>query len=140
MEELDNFLKYAAVFLGNIGNYFGHGDQKFVPNVSVSFLRRLAAASEKTETLFKTFENAIVGTLPGSLGYPSNTAQIAYYIGEQHMSKEEHSNLQRVLEADHIEPENTRIRKVTSAQGTSYDILVASTEHDQTANSLALAQ
>lgn len=46
------FLEYAATFLSNFGNYYGSGDQKFVPGLPQDSLKALSTSSEKAENLF----------------------------------------------------------------------------------------
>ncbi|KAM7186319.1 Peptidase family M49 domain containing protein [Rhypophila sp. PSN 637] len=67
---LHRFLTYAATFPSNVGNYYGHGDQKFVPDVSNEFLKKLASTTARASELYE------------HLGYPSSTTQSSYYLGE----------------------------------------------------------
>ncbi|KAB8075665.1 hypothetical protein BDV29DRAFT_155462 [Aspergillus leporis] len=47
-------LDYAAMFLSNMGNYYGSGDQKFTPAISKDKLAVLAAsASSSAATLWE---------------------------------------------------------------------------------------
>ncbi|KAL4962600.1 uncharacterized protein BDV14DRAFT_202599 [Aspergillus stella-maris] len=43
--DLQLFLEYAATFLSNIGNYYGSGDQKFIPAIAEQKLEKLAACA-----------------------------------------------------------------------------------------------
>ncbi|KAJ5338972.1 hypothetical protein N7452_005700 [Penicillium brevicompactum] len=43
--EVQLFLDYAAVFLSNLGNYYGSGDQKFIPAIAKDKLGTLAASA-----------------------------------------------------------------------------------------------
>lgn len=104
------------------------GDQKFVPDLSPDTLRKLAqvspAASAQLETVFRPM-------LEGPsfvVGYPSDSAQSAYYPGENKVTKEEISRLSKFMQEKRIEPENTRIRKVTEDGLIVFKILQASTD------------
>ena len=45
-QQVDAFFVYCSGFLGNMGNYKGFGDSKFVPNLSVEAMDTLVKASE----------------------------------------------------------------------------------------------
>lgn len=66
---------------------------------------------------------------PFGLGYPSDTAQSAYYLGETTITQEEISAVSRALENHGIFPENTRIQKVSSHKTHTFEVLRASVEH-----------
>ncbi|KAI1351962.1 peptidase family M49-domain-containing protein [Xylaria sp. FL0043] len=100
-EDIRGFFTYAATFLSNIGNYFGSGDQKFVPAVDASVLQKLAARSTRLSELCEGIASAIYAIPPFSLG---------------------------TLEHNSIFPENTRIRK--AGDGTDFDVAIASVESD----------
>lgn len=142
------FLDYAAVFLGNIGNYFvsdsrstfcrslidvvlqGQGDQKFIPDVSTTALRKLSQCSETAACLYDKIEQPILANLPLVLGFPSDVAQSAYYPGELRMSQEEISMVSDILATLTIHPENTRLRKSVVGDRVQYDVLQSSVEED----------
>ncbi|ELR06233.1 hypothetical protein GMDG_02028 [Pseudogymnoascus destructans 20631-21] len=122
------FLRYAATFLSNIGNYYGSGDQKFIPDFSSPEpLKTLASRSPRLQELYDEFVYDILSTPPFSLGYPSGTAQSAYYPGPCDITHEEVEAVSRVLQERSIFPENTRIRKSISGRVPIFDILQAST-------------
>ncbi|KAK3897692.1 dipeptidyl peptidase 3 [Staphylotrichum tortipilum] len=121
-DDLHRFLTYAATFLSNVGNYFGSGDQKFIPAVGSDVLQKLAATSPRLSKLCAAISNHIQTTPPFSLGYPAETTQTAYYLGS--ITEEEISLVSRVLEQNSIFPENTRIRKAEN--GTDFEVLLAS--------------
>jgi dipeptidyl-peptidase-3 len=58
-EELKYFLEYAAMFLGNSGNYKSFGDSKFVPRGDEKSFEALAALSPKANEFFKATNGAI---------------------------------------------------------------------------------
>ena len=129
-DELRPFLEYAAVFLGNIGNYYGHGDQKFVPNVMPQILKTLSSLSPKANALYRWFQHEILARHPVSLGYPSAVAQSAYYPGDLPVSRKDLESVAKILEKHSIETENTRLQKSEVAGRVVYDVLQASVEHD----------
>jgi dipeptidyl-peptidase-3 len=65
---------------------------------------------------------------PFVVGYPSDSAQSAYYPGEQRITKEEITRVSNLMLDQRIEPENTRIRKVTEDRQTVFEVLQASTD------------
>ncbi|KAJ9648287.1 hypothetical protein H2199_001140 [Coniosporium tulheliwenetii] len=136
--ELDVFLEYAATFLSDVGNYYGSGDQKFVPNVSPDFLKKLASNSPKLERLYNEIAEPIVSTPPFSLGYPGDLAQSSYYPGSCIICKEEIALVSQALEARSIFPENTRIRKAKSGETPVFEVLQASVEKDEHAQEFPL--
>ena len=71
-EELNHFLEYAAMFLGNCGNYKGFGDAKFVPRCDEKAFTALAATSQKADEYYKATKGAIFSSNDGGimhLGY-----------------------------------------------------------------------
>ncbi|KAI0973575.1 peptidase family M49-domain-containing protein [Xylaria arbuscula] len=127
-EELEGFLTYAATFLSNIGNYFGSGDQKFVPDVNSSVVRKLATRSTRLSELCDEIASFIYTVPPYGLGYPSKATQSSYYPDSNDITVHEVSAMSNVLEQNSIFPENTRIRK--SSNGTDFEVLIASVESD----------
>ncbi|KAM0454874.1 hypothetical protein ACHAPV_008248 [Trichoderma viride] len=80
--ELQALLTYMATFLSNVGNYYGSGDQKFIPNVDKSLLRKLATSSPVLEELYQNMSSDVDAMPPFHLGFPSDTAQSSYYPGD----------------------------------------------------------
>lgn len=124
-QDLRGFLTYAATFLSNIGNYFGSGDQKFVPGVDDEVLRSLAAKSPRLSELFQRIAPSINSIPPYSLGYPSETSQSRYYLGSA-ITEKDIDLVSKVLERNAVFPENTRIRKAEN--GRDFEVLVASVD------------
>ncbi|GFF48981.1 dipeptidyl peptidase III [Aspergillus lentulus] len=136
MAEVEKFLDYAAVFLSNIGNYFGSGDQKFHPDISPDELKKLADCDPTTAQIFSKLRDALFRPLPDSLGVPSDTSQSTYYLGDETLTDmEEVSAISKLMESSKIFPENTRLRKSVTTEGEitlrTYDILQASIEEDE---------
>ncbi|KAI0391426.1 peptidase family M49-domain-containing protein [Xylariaceae sp. FL0594] len=110
-DDVAALLEYSATFLSNVGNYFGSGDQKFVPKMSPDALSAIASQTPRLKGLFSQFQDHIFSTPPYSLGYPSELSQSSYYIGDR-INKQEIAL-------------NTRIKK--SAEGV-YTVLQASVD------------
>ncbi|RFU25600.1 hypothetical protein B7463_g10739, partial [Scytalidium lignicola] len=136
-EELNAFLEYVATFLSNIGNYYGTGDQKFVPNIGLDCLKKLAAKSGLSK-LVDTISGPMLSIPPFSLGYPSNAAQSAYYPGKICITADELTVVSQALEQRSIYPENTRIRKTTLEGTIIYKVLQASIEIDSDPDEFSL--
>ncbi|KAI0885173.1 dipeptidyl peptidase III [Annulohypoxylon maeteangense] len=122
-EDLDGFLDYAANFLSNIGNYYGSGDQKFVPQISPASMEKLASRSYKLRNLYSKIQDSIMTVPPFTLGYPGPLAQSSYYPG-QSIKKEEIALVSRHMRAHSILPENTRVQKTGED---TFEVLQAST-------------
>lgn len=67
---------------------------------------------------------------PYGLGFPSDTAQSAYYPGDSIITQEEIAAVSRSLEDHSIHPENTRIQKSSDSEVHTFEVLQASIEHD----------
>ncbi|KAK6507658.1 hypothetical protein TWF481_006083 [Arthrobotrys musiformis] len=132
-EELHAFLEYAALFLCNLGNYYGEGDQKFVPGVSEETLRKIANISPSTSQALEKVIGPMISELPHSIGFPSDTEQSSYYPGDEIISREEIAAVSEIMGKQLIEPENTRLRKIIENGQTIFELLQASSEKDKTA-------
>jgi dipeptidyl-peptidase III len=108
----------------------GKGDQKFIPDVSNSALRKLSQCSEVASSLYDKIEQPLVASLPLTLGFPSDVAQSSYYPGELHISREEISIVSDILATLAIDPENTRLHKSIVDDKPQYDVLQSSIEED----------
>lgn len=126
-ESIRGFLVYAATFLSNVGNYFGAGDQKFVPAVDDAVLHALSRGSDRLSELYEAISDAIRMRPPFSLGYPGESTQSSYYLGPA-ITEQEIAAVTRVLEQNSIFPENTRLRKAPN--GKDYEVLVGSVVRD----------
>ncbi|KAI1479743.1 peptidase family M49-domain-containing protein [Daldinia eschscholtzii] len=135
VEDLEAFLEFAATFLSNIGNYYGSGDQKFVPRVSPGTMEKLASRSSRLSNLYESIRDSIVSVPPFTLGYPGPLAQSSYYPGVL-ITKEEIALVSRHMSDHSILPENTRVRKVGDS---SFEVLQASTVSPDQAKSLDTA-
>ncbi len=103
----------------------GSGDQKFIPGLNDDTLQKLsAAASPRSSELYKQISGPIQAIPPFGLGYPSETTQSSYYLGD--ISQQGISLVSRLLEQHSLFPENTRIRKAEN--GVDFEILLASVQ------------
>ncbi|KFY97748.1 hypothetical protein V500_01932 [Pseudogymnoascus sp. VKM F-4518 (FW-2643)] len=128
-ESLKQFLFYAATFMSNIGNYYA-SDQKFVPDISLSFLTALSAVSAPVTDLSKSCGAALLSPTPTHLGYPSKVAQSAYYPGDVQITEEEIEAVAPFLVEAKIRPRNTRLAKYLDPDTGKhvFEILQASAE------------
>ncbi|TLS22073.1 uncharacterized protein PpBr36_09394 [Pyricularia pennisetigena] len=127
-ERLGGFLVYAATFLSNVGNYFGSGDQKFIPAVDGLALKTLARNSPRLSELYKQIAESIHARPPFSLGYPAESTQSSYYPDSPSITEEEIKAVSRALERNSVFLENTRLRKAPDS--VDYELLVASVTCD----------
>ncbi|KAL3952369.1 hypothetical protein ACCO45_012312 [Purpureocillium lilacinum] len=126
-DDLTAFLEFAGLFLSGLGNYFA-SDRKVVPPVSADSLLKMASSSPGAAAALEEVIDPMLSTLPSSLGFPDENNQSNYYPGQGQITKDEIAEIARVMEANSIEPENTRIRKHSVGQCLSFDILQASAE------------
>ncbi|KAI6351049.1 hypothetical protein MCOR25_010192 [Pyricularia grisea] len=131
-ENLRGFLVYSATFLSNVGNYFGSGDQKFVPAVDSLTLKNLASRSSKLSELYSQIKDSINARPPFSLGYPAVSTQSSYYPDSPSITEEEIKVVSRALEQNSVFLENTRLLKAANA--VDYELLVASVSGDAEGN------
>ncbi|KAL8736416.1 MAG: hypothetical protein Q9166_000208 [cf. Caloplaca sp. 2 TL-2023] len=122
------FLEYAARFLSNIGNFYGSGDQKFLPEMHEDSLKAIALVSDRATALFISIARPMFSPQPSSLGYPSQRTQSAYYPGEVRISPDEVAYVSQTMENHSIFPENTRIRKIHEGDQIVFEVLQASVE------------
>ncbi|KAK6000667.1 hypothetical protein QM012_003392 [Aureobasidium pullulans] len=127
-KNLDNLLEYAALFLGNIGNYYSEGDQKITSALTKTALFKFGRASAKSRALLENVVPAMISPHPSSLRFPSPNTQSGYYPGPGILSRQEIVEITRVLDSRSIEPENTRIQKSVQDGRVVYDVLQGSTE------------
>lgn len=148
---LQEFLRYAAAFLSNTGNYYvrtlillaptsthgiklhqGEGDQKFSPEVPESFLHSISAITPAALSLCRQCASAICAIKPNHLGYPSVTAQSSYYIGESQITKAEIDDVTSFLDETDLRLRNTRLSKDfdKDSNQVTFSVLQASIEFD----------
>ncbi|KAI1125551.1 dipeptidyl peptidase III [Nemania abortiva] len=134
--DLDTWLNFAAMFLSSLGNYFGDGDQKVVPGLSEHVLRDMAKISPEASMKLEQVITPMTAPQPSSFGYPKDTSQSNYYLGDGHITKPEIEAVSNLMKAIKLAPENTRLLKRTvgglSEHESPYffEILQASAERD----------
>ncbi|KAF2718985.1 peptidase M49, dipeptidyl-peptidase III [Polychaeton citri CBS 116435] len=116
--ELHKFLEYAVVFLQNIGNYYGHGDHKFVPDVADVVLAKLFIASKDARKLCLE-----MGTQMTS----NPSSRTSYYVCVS-VSADEITSISTTLEKSSVGLEDTRIRKSSQDGAHLYEVLQASVD------------
>ncbi|KAI9668386.1 MAG: hypothetical protein M1831_001140 [Alyxoria varia] len=130
--ELDGFLEYCATLLSNVGNYYGTGDQKFIPACSAESFKKLASASPRASVLCEKVATSIFSVPPYGLGFPSKNAQSAYYPGDP-VTQEEVDIVSRTMDVQSVLPENTRVRKVPNDSESIFEVLQGSTKEESLA-------
>lgn len=128
-EDVTGFLEYATQFLGNLGNYKGFGDVKFVPRVGAEVLEKLAGISKETKEAYEKAKTTGGGFYetekPGlmHLGYLDAGHMTTYYPDSPDITKDEISAVADFLAKKDLLPENTRLRKNKDG---NFDLLIAS--------------
>ncbi|KAK5106634.1 hypothetical protein LTS08_000755 [Lithohypha guttulata] len=99
--EMQQFLSYAATFLSNIGNFYGRGDQKSVPNISRDILVKLASKSDTR--LLDKIGDALFSGPPFGLGSPSVSTQSRYYPeGSFRITEQQIQAVSKVMELNRV--------------------------------------
>ena len=128
-QTLQQFLQYAAQFLGNAGNYKGFGDSKFIPRFSLDDFVKLASTSARAQRILETtcIKTAIFADQKKPalmhLGFPNLGHLSAYYPESPDISQEEIEAIGELLAEKGLLPENTRLRKTSTG---NYEVLIAS--------------
>jgi dipeptidyl-peptidase-3 len=124
--EVRLFTEYAAMFLGNLGNYKSFGDAKFVPRCTETTVQKLAAASPEATRAWEASKAAIFTlTPPGMmhLGHTEDGHLTTYYPNSPDITKDEIGAVSKWAESVGLLPENNRLVKTTSGD---FEILIAS--------------
>lgn len=126
-QELRWFLEYAAQFLGNLGNYKGFGDSKFIPRCSRQTVEALAAQDPEAR---KFCEDCVGGMYADEekpslmhLGFPGQGHMSTYYPDSPDITQKEIEQVDELVGGKGLLPENTRIRKTKHGD---YEVLIAS--------------
>lgn len=125
--EVQLFLEYATQFLGNLGNYKGFGDAKFVPRCSPQMLEKLASVSSEARKYYERCKSSIYADETKlalmHFGFPGNGHMSNYYPDSPDIRQEEIEDIGEFLGKKKLLPENTRLRKT---EGGDYEVLIAS--------------
>ena len=124
--ELTHFLEYAAMFLGNTGNYKSFGDSKFIPRCSQESVAALAATSPEAAKFFEATNGAIFSADNAAilhLGFPDDGHMTTYYPDSPKITKADIDGVSAWMEKKGLLPENTRLQKTDDG---NFKILIAS--------------
>jgi len=127
---LECFLEYAAMFLGNLGNYKHYGDSKFVPRTDEKVFAALATASPESQKHYTATGGAIFSTDKQGLlhlGFLDDGNLTTYYPESLTITKEEISAVSKWMAERGLLPENTRLRK---SEAGVFELLIASATID----------
>ncbi|KAM4059717.1 peptidase family M49 domain-containing protein [Hirsutella rhossiliensis] len=124
--ELTYFLEYAAMFLGNLGNYKSFGDSKFLPRCSEKSVAALAATAPEADQFYQATKGAIFSSDESAamhLGFPDAGHMSTYYPDSPGITKADIEAVNAWTEKKGLLPENTRLRKTDDG---TFEILIAS--------------
>jgi dipeptidyl-peptidase-3 len=126
--ELSSFLEYAAMFLGNLGNYKSFGDSKFIPRCTEKTVEALVKACPDAAKFYEATKGGIFSspnTAIMHLGFPDAGHMTTYYPDSPSITKDEIDAVSAWMEKKGLLPENNRLRK--TADGT-FELLIASAD------------
>ena len=129
-DDLKSFLCYAAQFLGNLGNYKGFGDSKFIPRCPPETIEKLASvvpvaaeclrkAKVGSSAFYATTENPA----KMHLGFIDKGHLSAYYPDSPDITQEEIQLISDFMATKDLSAENTRLQKTRDGD---FRLLVAS--------------
>lgn len=125
--DLQHFLEYATQFLGNLGNYKGFGDAKFIPRCSPQVLEKIASTSSSAKEHYEKCKYSIYAdeTKPALMhfGFPGAGHMSNYYPNSPDITQKEIESIGEFLGKKELLPENTRLRKTKTGD---YEVLIAS--------------
>ena len=125
--EMQKFLEYSTQFLGNLGNYKGFGDSKFIPRCESKVIEAIAARDSVAQRLCDACISAMYANMdrPSLMhfGFPAEGHMSCYYPDSPDITKEEIIQVTDFLAKKYILPENTRLRKTRDG---NYELLIAS--------------
>ena len=121
-------MEYAAQFLGNLGNYKGFGDVKFVPRCSKRDIHELCVQASMDSILVGICLKGMFVTEEASeatmlLGFADQGHVSQYYLGQPGLTRSEIETVSTFVGSKGLLPENTRIRRT---EDKNFEILIAS--------------
>ncbi|KAL8661151.1 MAG: hypothetical protein Q9202_005866 [Teloschistes flavicans] len=129
-EALRSFLNYATQFLGNLGNYKGFGDSKFIPRCPPETIDALASAVpmakealRKSKVDAAAFYATTQQRAKMHLGFPDKGHLSTYYPDSPDITQDEIEQISTLMAEKKLLPENTRLKK--TADG-NFQLLIAS--------------
>ncbi|KAI4685081.1 hypothetical protein J4E81_008893 [Alternaria sp. BMP 2799] len=126
-DEVKAFLSYAGLFLYNLGNFYGEGGQKFVPDLRKESLEKIVRCVGMKGSAAENLVEDMTAVPPQNTGYTSDTAVSSYYLGDR-ITRTEIKEIQLFMQEQGIEPENTRVRKTIDDGNAVFKVLLASAE------------
>ena len=130
-DDLKYFLEYAAMFLGNCGNYKGFGDAKFIPRCGEQAFAALAATSPAASEFYKQTNGAIFSTGNDGmmqLGFLDEGHVTTYYPNSEKITKAEISSVSEWMQMKKLLPVCTSFsfsaRKLPASYGLSTNYAV----------------
>lgn len=115
--------------MGNLGNYKGFGDSKFIPRCPPETIDALASAVPKAREALERLKipvAALYGTdQPGKmhLGFPDKGHLSAYYPDSPDITQSEIDEISAFIAEKKLLPENTRLKKLSNG---NFQLLIAS--------------
>ncbi|KAL9588161.1 MAG: hypothetical protein Q9203_003018 [Teloschistes exilis] len=129
-EALQSFLNYATQFLGNLGNYKGFGDSKYIPRCPPDTIDALASAVpmakealRKSKVDAAAFYATTEQPAKMHLGFPDKGHLSTYYPDSPDITQDEIEQISTFMAEKKLLPENTRLKK--TADG-NFQLLIAS--------------
>ncbi|KAI7882816.1 dipeptidyl peptidase III [Mucor mucedo] len=137
-ETYEQFLQYAAQFLGNLSNYKSFGDEKFIPRLSADDFEKIVRGSESEEAigLFEQCRDELYNVEPTAhnlIGFPQDGHLSGYY--SPNITKDDILLIQGFCEQEKIDPLNTRLFK---DEQNNYTLTVAAAEEQVPAKTYTL--
>ncbi|KAI4612470.1 hypothetical protein J4E80_007204 [Alternaria sp. BMP 0032] len=126
-DEIKALLSYAGLFLYNLGNFYGEGGQKFVPDLRKDSLEKIVRCVGMKGSAAENLVEGMTAVPPQNTGYPSDTAASSYYLGDR-ITRTEIKEIQLFMQQEGIEPENTRVWKTIDNGNAVFKVLLASAE------------
>ena len=124
--EVRLFTEYAAMFLGNMGNYKSFGDAKFLPRCTDETVKKLAECSPEATKHYKDCHTALFSFQPSGmmhLGHTEDGHMTTYYPNSPSITKAEIDAIKDWSEKVALLPENNRLAKTSPGD---FQILIAS--------------
>ncbi|KAL8947932.1 MAG: hypothetical protein Q9222_005835 [Ikaeria aurantiellina] len=128
-QHLQDFLHYAAQFLGNLGNYKGFGDSKFIPRCSPEIITELALTTPEAQEILRKANVSVAAFYATKepakmhLGFPDKGHMSTYYPNSPDIIQEEIEQISVFMAEKKLLPENTRLKKTEDG---NFQLLIAS--------------
>ncbi len=141
-QDIQYFLEYASMFLGNIGSYRililktyftfvltitqSTGDTRFIPRIDIRILEKLSHANDETKALYYAAAEGMYAKVPYRYGFSADqNCASGYYPSQSPISKENVDAADKLLVQRGTLPENTRL---TKSGNNEYVLRIASSD------------